>query len=472
MRTSRVRVLVVDGDLTSRRHLSRYLERNGYAVECVDHVNRALERLVSSPPSLVIADVTLSGISALEAMRSLAPEARLIAVSATSHGRTILKATRLQATDYLMKPLKDEELEEALQGLVEIDSVGVSLGKITPDVPLSKIAACFNYSSAPVLVRIGEIAARVADSDIPVLILGESGVGKGVLAQYIHSSSARRHQPFVKVNCAALPRDLMESEMFGYDRGAFTGAVDNKQGKFELANGGSILLDEIAEMSPALQAKLLHVLQDQEYSRLGATHTIRVNSRILATTNRRLENAVSNGEFRGDLLYRLNVVRLEIPPLREHMEDVPALCEYFMQKYRTRYGVDESAELPPRLLKVFCSFPWPGNVRQLENVIKQFLILREEELVLRNLLESAPGTPLEPRREFSPALPEQLSSPALHSLSLKDVAAKAAEEAEKEIVMRALNEKQWNRKGVARELGISYKTLLFKLRRWGAQKAN
>lgn len=303
-----------------------------------------------------------------------------------------------------------------------------------------------------------------------MLILGESGVGKGVLAQFIHNSSARRHQPFVKVNCAALPRDLLESELFGYDRGAFTGAVDNKQGKFELANGGSILLDEIGEMSPALQAKLLHVLQDQEYSRLGATQTIRVNARIFATTNKRLEAAVSSGEFRGDLLYRLNVVRLEIPPLREHMVDVPALCDYFLQKYRARYGGDESVELPARLQKVLCSYHWPGNVRQLENAIKQFLILREEELVVRSLLESSAGTHVDPPKLSAAAEP---STPApLHSLNLKDVAAKAAEEAEKEIVLKALNEKQWNRKGVARDLGISYKTLLFKLRRWNVQKAS
>ena len=468
----RVRVLVVDGEEASRTHLRRYLERKGYVVECVDRVNEALERLANSPPSLVIADVMLPGISALETMRSVAPEARLIALSATAHGRTILKATRLQAADYLMKPLKDEELQEALQGLAETDFALVSLGKRTPDVPRGKDAACFNYSSTPALAHIAEIAGRVADSDIPVLILGESGVGKGVLAQYIHNASARRHRPLVKVNCAALPRDLMESELFGYDRGAFTGAVDNKQGKFELANGGSILLDEIGEMSPALQAKLLHVLQDQEYSRLGATKTIRVNSRIIATTNKRLEAAVSSGEFRGDLLYRLNVVRLEIPPLREHMADVPALCDYFLQKYRTRYGVDDSAELPPRLQKVLYSYHWPGNVRQLENAIKQFLILREEELVVRSLRESETGTCPEPRPTFSPTLPKQSPSQTLHSLSLKGVAAKAAEEAEKEIILRALNEKRWNRKGVARDLGISYKTLLFKLRRWNAQKAS
>jgi two-component system response regulator AtoC len=323
---------------------------------------------------------------------------------------------------------------------------------------------------APVLTRIAEVATRVANSDIPVLILGESGVGKGVLAQYIHSCSSRRNQAFVKVNCAALPRELMESELFGYERGAFTGAVDRKPGKFELADGGSILLDEIAEMSPALQAKLLHVLQDQEYSRLGATQSIRVTSRILATTNKRPETAVKNGEFRGDLLYRLNVVRLDIPPLREHMNDVPALCRYFINKYAPRYCGVESVELPRRLLSAFCSYPWPGNVRQLENAIKQFLILGAEELVLQSLRESAPEAESNCRLEPARPLPEERSLTVVHSRNLKDIAAKAAEQAEKEVVLGALNERHWNRKGVAKELGISYKTLLFKLRRWNGDK--
>ena len=468
------RILVVDGEEASRRHLRRFFDNKGCTVECADSVQKALERIAAAPPALVIADVMLPGISALESLRVMAPEVRLIAVSVAAHPRTIIRATRLRAVDYLIKPLKDEDLEEVLRGVTGTELVSRIVGdEMTnangADACRHKAGACFGFSSDPHLVHIAEIAARVAETDVPVLISGETGVGKGVLAQYIHNSSLRRDQPFVKVNCAALPLDLLESELFGYERGAFTGALDKKPGKFEQANGGSILLDEIGDMPPGLQAKLLHVLQDQEFSRLGATHATRVNARILATTNKRLEIAVSRGEFREDLFYRLNVVRLEVPPLREHLKDVPALCSHFVDKYASQYGGNERLQLPARLREIFCSYPWPGNVRQLENAIRQFLILGEEELVLHSLLESAMGDERE-RLESPPLSAEEVHSSKGEMHSLKDIAVQAAERAEREIVFRTLNERQWNRKQVARELGISYRTLLTKLQRWDGPK--
>ena len=471
------RVLVVDPEESSRRNLKRFFEKKGWLVECVGRAHEALERIEVSPPSFVIADMMLPDISALEALRVLAPEARFIALATSSQARTVLRAAHLSAVDYLIKPVRDEDLEEAFEALTGMEPSEVFLPESVPNEKgLSNGArhttfACFNRSSDPKLVRIAEIAARVAESDVPVLISGESGVGKGVLANFIHSSSSRRNKAYVKVNCAALPVDLLESELFGYERGAFTGAIDKKPGKFELANGGSILLDEIGDMSPYLQAKLLHVLQDQEFSRLGATHSIRVNSRTLATTNRRLEAAVSRNEFREDLFYRLNVVRIEVPPLREHMQDVPALCDYFMDKYMGRYCGNERPELPARLRQTLYSYHWPGNVRQLENTIKQFLILREEELVLQSLLhplmETEPEQP--PAPPPSSAREGQSLKSELHSL--KDVGAEAAERAEKEIVFRTLHKRQWNRKKAASELGISYKTLLTKLQRWDGKEA-
>jgi DNA-binding NtrC family response regulator len=213
------------------------------------------------------------------------------------------------------------------------------------------------------------------------------------------------------------------------------------------------------------------VLQDQEFSRLGATHATRVNARILATTNKRLEIAVSRGEFREDLFYRLNVVRLEVPPLRERLKDVPALCSHFMDKYASQYGGNERLQLPARLRDAFCAYPWPGNVRQLENAIRQFLILGEEELVLHSLLESAMGDEREQLLESPAPSAEEGHSPRGESHSLKDIAVQAAERAEREIVLRTLNERQWNRKQVARELGISYRTLLTKLHRWDDPKS-
>src|SRR5204863_5489715 len=231
-------------------------------------------------------------------------------------------------------------------------------------------------SLSPKMAQVKNVARQVAGTDVPVLMLGESGVGKEVLARYIHTHSTRADKPFVKVNCAALPDDLLESELFGYERGAFTGALNEKPGKFELADKGTILLDEIGEMTPHLQAKLLHVLQDSEYTRLGGKRTVRVDARVLASTNVNLEEHVGSGKFREDLYFRLNVIRVDIPPLRERREDIPILCNYFLCKYRDRYK-STIDEIVPSLMDSFLRYDWPGNVRQLENSIKRYLILPE-----------------------------------------------------------------------------------------------
>jgi len=274
-------------------------------------------------------------------------------------------------------------------------------------------------------------------------------VGMEVLATYIHSISNRSFQPFIKVNCAALPADLLESELFGYERGAFTGAMKDKPGKFELAGEGTLLLDEIGEMSPALQAKLLHVLQDGEWMRLGGTRTIRGGARIIAATNRRLEDAVAKNDFRQDLFYRLNVVRIEIPPLRSRPADIPRLCQQFLDKYQARYG-RAPIMLPPQLADAFQRYSWPGNVRQLENIIRRYVILLDVEAVLADLYKP----------DACASAPEAAGS------SLRDLSAHAADNAEREAVLRMLEEVNWNRKEAARRLNVCYKSLLQKLRRW------
>ena len=316
------------------------------------------------------------------------------------------------------------------------------------------------------MTRAYEIANLVARTDVPVLITGESGVGKEVLARFIHSHSPRTRKPLVRVNCAALPDELLESELFGYERGAFTGAVAQKLGKFELADGGSILLDEIGEMSPHLQAKLLHVLQDGEYSRLGGRQDLRVDVRILASTNRRLEEAVSRGEFRTDVYYRLNVIRLEIPPLRERKQEILPLSNYFVQKYRDKY---ESAvhEIPPQILRTFLDYDWPGNVRELENVIKRYLILPRADFDIAGLRQCRPKpytvSEDSPRPSFHAKAPASL--PAEFS-SLKQVGLLAAERAERELILSMLDQTNWNRKQAARRLNICYRALLNKIKKW------
>jgi two-component system response regulator AtoC len=294
------------------------------------------------------------------------------------------------------------------------------------------------------------MVAHAADTDAPVLILGETGVGKEVLARYIHNVSNRRNEPFVKVNCAALPADLLESELFGYERGAFTGALRDKPGKFEIAGKGTLLLDEIGDMSPQLQAKLLHVLQDGEHARLGATKSTIAEARILASTNRRLEEAAAKGEFRQDLFFRLNVIRIELPPLRARPADIPGLCQHFLKKYSAKYQ-REALTLPPELTEAFMNYSWPGNIRQLENAIRRFVILPSAEFALADLA-----------RTVASHNPDAAAS----KNSLRELSAHAAEQTERELVMRTLEQVNWNRKEAAKRLNICYKSLLNKLHRW------
>ena len=301
-------------------------------------------------------------------------------------------------------------------------------------------------TSNPKMLRIMDIARRVAQTDVPILILGESGVGKDVLAGYIHRHSDHAHGPFVRVNCAALPAELLESELFGYDQGAFTGAGRSKPGKFELADNGTVFLDEIGEMSPHLQAKLLHVLQDGEFSRLGARWPIKVNVRILAATNRKLQEAVLRGEFRNDLYFRLNVITLDIPPLRERRGDILLLCKYFIEKYGKKYASSDQA-FPPDLLEACVWYDWPGNVRQLENIVKRQLILPDGDII---------SELCSPRRQ----------GPVQGAPSLKEIGGRAAEEAEKNVALTVLQETGWNRRESARRLHISYKAFRNKLKRW------
>jgi two-component system, NtrC family, response regulator AtoC len=290
---------------------------------------------------------------------------------------------------------------------------------------------------------------------VPLLIAGESGAGKEVMAKHAHAHSGRQDRPFLKVNCAALPHELLESELFGYERGAFTGAVSDKQGKFELAHGGTLLLDEIGEMSPLLQAKLLHVLQDGTFFRLGGRKTVQVDVRIIAATNIDIEKAVSESKFREDLYFRLNVIRIDLPPLRERKEDIPELCRFFIEKYRDQYN-SSVRELPPDLLDRFVHYRWPGNIRQLENCIRRFLVLPDRLA----LFAAEFGDEEEPVQQAPPV------ESASENYSLLHVGANAAERAEQELVWRVLQETRGNRKLAATRMNICYKALLNKLKRW------
>jgi len=360
----------------------------------------------------------------------------------------VVEAMKMGASDYLTKPFEEEALELAIENALEKERLKEEVKTLKQQ--LAYVEQGNILTSNPQMLRIIDISRHVAATDVPVLILGESGVGKEVIASFIHEQSNRSDGPLVKVNCAALPHELLESELFGYERGAFTGAIRDKIGKFEQADKGTVLLDEIGEMSPHLQAKLLHVLQDGEFSRLGGKKPVKVNVRVLAATNKKLKEAVLKGEFRNDLYFRLNVIKLEVPPLRERREDIPLLCNNFLEKYRERYQ-SPVTQFPKDLMEAFLRYDWPGNVRQLENIVKRYLILPDGDIAA----------------ELRSNSPEPVSQPVqAANLSLKEVAGHAAEMAEKEVVLRVLEETGWNRKESARRLRISYKALRNKLKKW------
>jgi two-component system response regulator AtoC len=329
---------------------------------------------------------------------------------------------------------------------------------------------------------------RVADNDVTVLIRGESGVGKELVARAIHDRSVRRARPFVKVNCAALPDDLLESELFGHEKGAFTGATVMRPGKFEHADGGTLMLDEIGEMKAGLQAKLLHVLQDGEFSRLGGNKRVTVDVRIVAATNRDLEAMLERSEFREDLYYRLKVIEIIVPPLRQRHDEIPELIEFFVGKYSKRYN-RPMPSLAPALLEALQNYGWPGNIRELENIIKRFVILQDEALLLRDLRStgSPVAAPTAPVHEHgmppgaaavaavasavapdgTAPQPESRTTPTSATCTLAEVARLAIVKAELDLIVPTLRRVNWNRKKAAPLLGVSYKTLLNKIKEHG-----
>jgi two-component system, NtrC family, response regulator AtoC len=450
-------ILVVDDDQSVRSYLSDFLTSCGYTVECAESGDQAVTRLAGGyVPCVIVQDIVMpgiNGIEVLESVKKINPSIPVIILSAAGQIKTVVDAMKMGAADFLVKPFEEQELELAIENVVEKQKLKEEVKTLKRQ--LDSYDAGDILSTNPRVLKIKEIAKHVADTDVPVLITGESGVGKEVLARYMHSHSSRHDKPFVKVNCAALPNELLESELFGYERGAFTGALNDKPGKFELADKGTLLLDEIGEMTPHLQAKLLHVLQDSEYTRLGAKRTIRVDARVLASTNINLEENVASGKFREDLYFRLNVIRIEIPPLRERREDIPVLCNYFLCRYRDRYK-SSVEEITPSLMDSFLRYDWPGNVRQLENAVKRYLILPDMNVNLSELKDQTSSSATAP----------VAAKPKEDNMSLKDVGSRAAEQAEKELVLRVLEETSWNRKQAARRLNICYKALLNKLKRW------
>ncbi|MCK6504560.1 sigma-54 dependent transcriptional regulator [Myxococcota bacterium] len=401
-------ILVVDDEDANRLALERILVREGYDVRHAEDGRQAMQRLREEPPHLLLTDLKMPGMDGLELMRAaraVDPDLEVVLLTAFGTVETAVEAMKEGAFDFLTKPLKRAEIVRTARKALEKRAL-VTENRALRD-ELARALPGEVIGRAPTMRVLLEEARQVAGAQASVLLTGESGTGKGLLARWLHKVSPRRDRPMVTVNCGALPENLLESELFGYEAGAFTGAKGRKEGRFDLAQGGTLFLDEVTEMSPAVQVKLLRVLQDGEYERVGGTRTLRTDARILAATNRDPELAVREGRLREDLYYRLNVIRLEVPPLRARRDDIPLLARHFVARHAERNRRAISG-LSDEALDALCAWDWPGNVRELENALERAVVLCRGEVVeLSDLppamrqartrpavLSFAPGTPL------------------------------------------------------------------------------
>jgi two-component system response regulator AtoC len=505
-------IAVVDDDSGFSGYLRTFLTLRGYegtrSYTRGDEIVAAIRQ--GDPPDIVLLDVAMpgmDGLQTLKALKSARPETQVIMLSGREHAQTIVEAVRLGAADYVVKPddpegLGEIALDAAIKQAMERSRLANELNDLRRQLSDDQSEAFIGWGESAAMRQVALIIDQVADSDVTVLIRGESGVGKELVARAIHQRSTRRAKPFVKVNCAALPAELLESELFGHERGAFTGAATTRIGKFEQAHFGTIFLDEIGEMKPPLQAKLLHVLQDAEFTKLGSNKRITVDVRVVAATNRDLEQMMLRGEFREDLYYRLKVIDVAVPALRQRRDEIQSLTDFFIVKYSHRYN-RPIKPLSEDLRQRFMEYQWPGNIRELENMIKRFVILQDEQLVARELERphpgpaqvaaamaahaAEPGTVVPPpfhTPDDVPAPPavaaaaEGRAEPAVTATSgpqaegrrLADVAREAALAAERTLIGNTLRQVHWNRRKAAQILGVSYKTLLNKIKETGIER--
>ena len=498
-------IAIVDDDASFAAYLRTFLSLRGYEARCYARGDELLASMKQAEaPDVILLDVMMPGLDGLATLRALKtsqPGAQVIMLSGRNQASTIVEAVRLGAADYVVKPDDPEGLGEialdvAIKNAIEKNRLVSELSELRQQLSDDEDRSVWGNSEK--MRNIATVIEQVADSDVTVLIRGESGVGKELVSRAIHQRSTRRNRPFVKVNCAALPAELLESELFGHERGAFTGAATTRIGKFEQADTGTLFMDEIGEMKPALQAKLLHVLQDAEFTKLGSNKRIQVDVRIVAATNRDLEAMLLNGEFREDLYYRLKVIELTVPALRERPDEIPTLTDFFVASYSRKYN-RPLKPISDQLRHMFLQYEWPGNIRELENMIKRVVILQDEHLVVREIERnmqrtaaiSVAAAPMYAAAGASvgggmppAALPTSLPSdmepveveppdtpPEETGGSLAAVAKAASIKAERAAIEQTLRQVHWNRRKAAQILGVSYKTLLNKIKECGISRA-
>lgn len=461
----KARILIVDDDAAFCRYLHNILSRFDHAVTIARSGEEALQSLDEAKPDLVILDLVLPDINGLEVLsriRQRAKKTPVIMLTGYGQTSTVVMAMKLGARDFLNKPFYPAELEASIEKALMGTSKHASDSGVPHKFGPEQENFNFIFGHSQKMKDVKSIIEQVADTDITVLLRGGSGTGKDLAARMIYAISTRRDRPYVKVNCAALPEELLESELFGYEKGAFTGAQRRKPGKFEFANSGTVLLDEISEMKPSLQAKLLQVLQDGHFTPLGGAGEIKVDVRIIAATNRNLERRVKDGRFREDLFYRLNVVNIHLPALCERREEIPQLIDYFLEKYGKQYEKSPRKFKEPTL-RFFHRYHWPGNIRELENICKRYVILGNEAAICAGMKMPAGGM----HGEAMAGLGDENDI-----TPLKEVGREAARNTERELIRHVLDRTRWNRRETSRILQISYKALLYKIKSSGLDKSH
>lgn len=445
-------VLIADDNEDLRESIAEALQKKSLSCFSAADGEAALQAVRNNNFTVALVDLKMpkkTGIEILQEIKSLNPRTQVVLMTAFGSVESAIQALRLEAADYLLKPFSLADLEQHVEDLLK--RYQLQKTEITPSIRKKNH---FVGESASIR-RVQQLIKKVAPTTTPVLILGESGTGKEVVAKEIHRQSSRTHKPFIAINCAALSEGVLESELFGHQKGAFTGAYAQKKGLLEAADGGTLFLDEIAEIPTSLQVKLLRFLQEQEFQRVGGTETINVNVRLIAATNRNLAQEVKDKRFREDLFYRLNVFEIHTPPLRERKEDIPLLVDHFLNQQSASLRLSEEA------MEAVMRYDWPGNIRQLENALERASVLAENGMIQVNDLPSKViGSDTREEALFMPQ--NALTSPPLNQESLIQL--------EKEMLLKTLQENNWNQSKTAKKLGIKRATLQYRMQKYGFSK--
>jgi DNA-binding NtrC family response regulator len=455
MEQGNANILVIDDVLSVRQSLQEILGAEGYEVETAADGESGLQRVKDQPFDLVLTDLALPGLGGMDILKYLVrhqPECSCIIITGYGTIQNSVAAMRLGAFDYLCKPVDPQELRLVVSRALEhrrLKRENLQLKK-----QLHKRYGFANIvGNSDAITQVFELIKKVADTDSTVLVLGESGTGKELINRAIHYNSLRREGPLIPVNCAAIPEELLESELFGHERGAFTHAVRTRIGRFEQASGGTIFLDEIADMSPSLQVKILRVLQDRSFERIGGVKTIKVDIRVIAATNQDLEEMVRRGRFREDLYYRLNVIPIRVPPLRERVADIPLLVQHFLHEF-SRKKKKPNKRLCPEAMDLLLSYSWPGNIRELENLMERMVILSEgDEIQVSELPERFRSKPA-----AATAKSQEIPDQGIHLTA-------AVQEFERDLILKALDKSNWVKSRAAQLLNLNRTTLLEKMKK-------